>query len=165
VPRSLAAIENELPASLLQRQRQPTEILRFPHTTDEVERIQQAASIPSEMQRGRTISVVWWCCCSLLWTAPTAHAAQDTIRGDGRNAARAEQETKPTSENVFDETNANTDNGKAPPNVLIFIVDDLGWNQVGYHANPAGNLEIKTPNIDAHAAAGLALNRGYMTPW
>jgi hypothetical protein len=139
------------------------------------------------MQGWRTscVVVVWWYCCSLkllllLLTAPTAYAAQDAIRGDGRHAAaaRADKETKPSSrENVFDEANANTDNGKqqqqqqqqqqqlSPPNVLIFIVDDLGWNQVGYHANPAGNLEIKTPHIDAHAAAGLALNRGYMTPW
>lgn len=52
-----------------------------------------------------------------------------------------------------------------PPNIVIFLVDDLGWNQVGYHANPVGNNEIKTPNIDAYAAAGLKLERSYMTPW
>jgi hypothetical protein len=52
-----------------------------------------------------------------------------------------------------------------PPNVLVFLVDDLGWNQVGYHAAPAGNNEIQTPNIDAAVAAGIELNRGYVTPW
>ena len=52
-----------------------------------------------------------------------------------------------------------------PPNIVIFLVDDLGWNQVGYHANPVGNNEIKTPFIDAYAAAGLKLERSYMTPW
>jgi hypothetical protein len=51
------------------------------------------------------------------------------------------------------------------PNVLLFIVDDLGWNQVGYHAKATGNLEIQTPHIDAAAAAGIELNRGYVTPW
>lgn len=51
------------------------------------------------------------------------------------------------------------------PNVLIFIVDDLGWNQVGYHAAPAGNEEIQTPHIDAAVAGGIELNRGYVTPW
>jgi hypothetical protein len=51
------------------------------------------------------------------------------------------------------------------PNVLLFIVDDLGWNQVGYHARASGNNEIQTPHIDAAAAAGIELNRGYMTPW
>jgi hypothetical protein len=51
-----------------------------------------------------------------------------------------------------------------PPNILLFIVDDLGWNQVGYHANPVGNQEIKTPRIDMHARTGIELDRGYMTP-
>ena len=51
------------------------------------------------------------------------------------------------------------------PNVLVFIVDDLGWNQVGYHANPVGNDEIQTPNIDSAVAGGIELNRGYVTPW
>lgn len=52
-----------------------------------------------------------------------------------------------------------------PPNIVIFLVDDLGWNQVGYHANVTGNHEIKTPHIDSHAADGVKLERGYMTPW
>jgi hypothetical protein len=67
------------------------------------------------------------------------------------------------------ETEANSGGSSAssssPPNILLFIVDDLGWNQVGYHANPSGNNEIRTPHIDAAAAAGIELNRGYVTPW
>jgi Sulfatase len=51
------------------------------------------------------------------------------------------------------------------PNILVFIVDDLGWNQVGYHANKVGNNEIQTPNIDKAAKEGIELNRGYVTPW
>jgi hypothetical protein len=63
-----------------------------------------------------------------------------------------------------DDTEANGGGSSAsPPNILLFIVDDLGWNQVGYHAKPSGNNEI--PNIDAAAAAGIELNRGYVTPW
>jgi hypothetical protein len=55
---------------------------------------------------------------------------------------------------------------KMPPNIVVFLVDDLGWNQVGYHAKPSGNDEIKTPNIDYHATKlGIELDRGYMTPW
>lgn len=52
-----------------------------------------------------------------------------------------------------------------PPNIVIFLVDDLGWNQVGYHAEKVGNSEIVTPNIDQYAQSGIELNRGYMTPW
>ena len=50
-------------------------------------------------------------------------------------------------------------------NIVVFLVDDLGWNQVGYHANPVGNDEIQTPNIDSAVAGGIELNRGYVTPW
>jgi Sulfatase len=55
---------------------------------------------------------------------------------------------------------------RIPPNVVVFLVDDMGWNQVGYHAKPSGNDEIKTPNIDHYATkVGIELDRGYMTPW
>jgi Sulfatase len=54
----------------------------------------------------------------------------------------------------------------SPPNIVVFVVDDLGWNQVGYHAKPSGNDEIRTPNIDYYATkAGIELDRGYMSPW
>lgn len=49
------------------------------------------------------------------------------------------------------------------PNVFIFCVDDLGFNQVGYHAKRVGNEEILTPRIDQHVL--IELDRGYMTPW
>jgi hypothetical protein len=52
-----------------------------------------------------------------------------------------------------------------PPNVVLFIVDDLGYNQVGYHASRTGNFEVRTPNIDEHAMRGIEMNRSYMTPW
>jgi Sulfatase len=68
---------------------------------------------------------------------------------------RAEQRTESSQRNLQE----------SPPNVIIFIVDDLGWNQVGYHAAPAGNNEIKTPHIDYHAATGIEMDRGSMTPW
>ena len=75
------------------------------------------------------------------------------------SAVRSEEATLRGTEQRKTASSAN------PPNVLIFIVDDLGWNQVGYHAAPAGNNEIQTPNIDAAVAAGIELNRGYATPW
>jgi Sulfatase len=55
---------------------------------------------------------------------------------------------------------------QTPPNIVVFLVDDMGWNQVGYHAKPSGNNEIKTPHIDHYATkVGIELDRGYMTPW
>ncbi len=53
--------------------------------------------------------------------------------------------------------------GRAPlesaPNVVIFVADDLGWSDVGYHGS-----YIQTPNIDALAREGVELDRFYTTP-
>jgi arylsulfatase A-like enzyme len=45
------------------------------------------------------------------------------------------------------------------PNVVIFLADDLGWNDVGYHGS-----SIRTPVIDQLAKDGLRLNRCYAYP-
>jgi arylsulfatase B len=45
------------------------------------------------------------------------------------------------------------------PNVLIFLADDLGWNDVGYHGS-----EVRTPNIDRLASEGIKLERAYSCP-
>ena len=46
-----------------------------------------------------------------------------------------------------------------PPNILHIVVDDLGWNDVGYHGS-----EIPTPVIDGLAAESVVLNRFYVSP-
>ncbi len=45
----------------------------------------------------------------------------------------------------------------ARPNIVLCMTDDQGWGDVSYN----GLTKIKTPNIDAMAAAGLRLNRFY----
>jgi arylsulfatase A-like enzyme len=46
-----------------------------------------------------------------------------------------------------------------PPNVVIILADDLGWNDVGYHGS-----EIRTPALDALAAQGVVLNQYHSQP-
>ncbi|MBK1882587.1 sulfatase-like hydrolase/transferase [Luteolibacter pohnpeiensis] len=46
-----------------------------------------------------------------------------------------------------------------PPNVVILLADDLGWNAVGYH-----NAEVKTPNIDRLCKDGVELDQFYTSP-
>ena len=46
------------------------------------------------------------------------------------------------------------------PNVIIFLADDLGWADVGYH----GEEVIETPSIDRLAREGVQLDRFYSTP-
>lgn len=43
------------------------------------------------------------------------------------------------------------------PNIILCMTDDQGWGDVGYN----GLTKIRTPNLDAMAAAGLRFNRFY----
>ena len=48
--------------------------------------------------------------------------------------------------------------GGAPPNVVVFYADDLGWGELGCQGNP----QIPTPHIDAIARAGVRFTNGYV---
>ena len=48
----------------------------------------------------------------------------------------------------------------AAPNVVIFLADDIGWADVGFH----GGTQIDTPSIDRIAREGAQLHRFYTTP-
>ena len=45
------------------------------------------------------------------------------------------------------------------PNVVVILVDDMGWSDIG----PYGG-EIPTPNLDALAARGVRFTQFYSTP-
>ena len=50
----------------------------------------------------------------------------------------------------------------APPNFLIIVIDDYGWNNIGIHARDQANAaEVRTPALDALAASGVVLDRFY----
>ena len=46
------------------------------------------------------------------------------------------------------------------PHIVLILIDDLGWANVGYHRDTATD-EVDTPNIDSLVAEGLELNHHY----
>jgi hypothetical protein len=45
------------------------------------------------------------------------------------------------------------------PNVLLIVVDDLGYNDVGFQ----GGRDIPTPHLDRLAASGVRCSDGYVS--
>ena len=45
------------------------------------------------------------------------------------------------------------------PNVVLFIADDLAWDDTGAYGNP----KVGTPNIDRLAREGLKFKRAFVT--
>ena len=48
-------------------------------------------------------------------------------------------------------------NYAAKPNILMFVIDDLGWNDLSYKGS-----DIKTPTIDKFANEGIRLQQYYV---
>ena len=48
--------------------------------------------------------------------------------------------------------------GENPPNVVVILTDDQGWGDLSRHGNP----NLSTPNIDALARSGAALDHFYV---
>lgn len=46
------------------------------------------------------------------------------------------------------------------PHILLLLVDDLGWSDVGYRGS-----KIRTPNLDKLASEGVILNNYYVQPY
>lgn len=55
------------------------------------------------------------------------------------------------------------------PNVFFIMIDDMGWNDIGYHSTDLANV---TPNLDRLSASGVKVRRRlnlnfcmYVNPW
>jgi hypothetical protein len=51
--------------------------------------------------------------------------------------------------------------GPRPPNILLIVADDLGYNDLTFNGGGVANGAVPTPNIDAIAAAGVQFTHGY----
>jgi arylsulfatase A-like enzyme len=48
-------------------------------------------------------------------------------------------------------------NHQSKPNIIIFLVDDVGYGEFGFQ----GNSQVPTPNIDSIAKSGVRFTSGY----
>ncbi len=48
-----------------------------------------------------------------------------------------------------------------PPNIVVIMVDDLGYNDITYTGQGVGDGVVKTPNIDSIADNGVCFTNGY----
>ena len=51
--------------------------------------------------------------------------------------------------------------GARPPNIIVILADDMGFNDVSYYNGGAADGGLQTPNIDSIAHAGVAFTNGY----
>lgn len=48
-----------------------------------------------------------------------------------------------------------------PPNIVLIVADDLGWNDISFHGGGVAGGTVPTPNIDSIAAEGVSFSNGY----
>ena len=51
--------------------------------------------------------------------------------------------------------------GKRPPNIILILADDLGYNDLTFNGGGVANGAVPTPNINSIAADGVDLRQGY----
>lgn len=61
---------------------------------------------------------------------------------------------------VWQEGPSESPAGERPPNIIVIVVDDLGYNDISLHGGVAGG-RVQTPNIDALAQQGVQIEQGY----
>ena len=51
--------------------------------------------------------------------------------------------------------------GERPPNIVVILADDLGWNDLTFGGGGVAGGSVPTPNIDSIAAEGANFTTGY----
>ena len=51
--------------------------------------------------------------------------------------------------------------GERPPNVVLILADDLGYNDISFNGGGVANGTVKTPAIDSIGRDGVAFDNGY----
>ena len=71
------------------------------------------------------------------------------------------EDIAPNREVVWAQGPATPSAGDRPPNVVVILVDDLGFNDISTFGGGVAGGAVPTPNIDALAARGAAMTQAY----
>ena len=71
-------------------------------------------------------------------------------------------DAEPFREITWDSGSATASSGveERPPNIIMIVADDLGWNDISLNGGIAGGT-VGTPNIDSIAQQGVTFSNGY----
>ena len=81
------------------------------------------------------------------------------VTADVGNAIKVKVNFQDDANNAETRTSAATTPVVTKPNVIVILVDDLGYNDVSYN----GATQIQTTNIDRLASRGITFTNGYVT--
>jgi arylsulfatase A-like enzyme len=68
---------------------------------------------------------------------------------------------RPNQPVVWQPGPAQAPEGARPPNIVVIVADDLGYNDLTFGGGGVANGAVPTPNIDGIAAAGVEFTHGY----
>ena len=73
------------------------------------------------------------------------------------------QPVEPTREIVWEAgpSDAEVEAGDRPPNIVLILADDLGWNDLSFNGGGIGGGAVATPHIDSIARDGVHFIQGY----
>ena len=71
------------------------------------------------------------------------------------------QEYGPTQPTVWQAGPDSAPSDKRPPNVILIVADDLGFNDITHYGGGIADGKVPTPNIDSIASQGADCRNGY----
>ena len=84
------------------------------------------------------------------------------LQSSSASAKDGSRTSKRKSKSQNDKDSGKDNNEKRQPNIIFILVDDLGFNDVGYHGE--GGSALTTPTIDRLAMEGVRLENYYVQP-
>ncbi|MDE2361700.1 MAG: sulfatase-like hydrolase/transferase [Hyphomicrobiales bacterium] len=67
----------------------------------------------------------------------------------------------PTQQVAWQAGPAEAATGERPPNVVVILADDLGWNDISFNGGGVANGAVPTPHINSIGHAGVSFSQAY----